>query len=79
MGGKNRYEGDFMQRNGVDQLVEKWLNEPGFKEKMKKDPEGTVKASGISLNAEEWATVRNVVMTTSDEQLKVRASKAQLQ
>jgi hypothetical protein len=67
-----------MARDGIDQLVQKWLNEPGFKEKMKKDPEGTVKACGISLNAEEWATVRNVVMNTSDEQLLARASKASM-
>jgi hypothetical protein len=64
-----------MQRNGVDQLVEKWLNEPGFKEKMKKDPEGTVKALGITLSTEEWATMRNVVMGTSNQPLKQRASK----
>ena len=67
-----------MERNGVDQLVQKWLNEPGFRDKMKKDPEGTVKSSGISLNAEEWATVRNVVMSTSDEALLQRASKASM-
>ena len=65
-----------MTQNGVDQLVDKWLKEPGFREKMKQDPEGTVKSAGISLNAEEWATVRNVVMTTSDETLRQRVSKA---
>ena len=64
-----------MAQNGVDQLVDKWLNESGFREKMKQDPEGTVKGSGIRLNAEEWATVRNVVMTTSDEALQKRISK----
>ena len=67
-----------MQRNGVDQLVEKYLNEPGFQEKMKRDPEGTVKSAGISLNADEWATVHNVVMTTSNEALKARTSKASM-
>ena len=66
-------------RNGVDQLVEKWLNEPGFREKMKKDPEGTVKKCGINLSAEEWATVRNVVITSSDEELKPRVSKLRAQ
>lgn len=65
-----------MARDGVDQLVQKWLNEPAFREKMKKDPEGTVRSCGISLNAEEWATVRNVVMTTSDEALLQRVSKS---
>ena len=67
-----------MANNGVDQLVQKYLNEPGFREKMKHDPEGTVKSCGISLNADEWATLRNVVMTTSDAALRTRISKGQV-
>ena len=64
-----------MAKSGVDQLMDKWLNEPGFRDKMKRDPEGTVKACGITLSAEEWATVRNVMKTTQDERLTARASK----
>ena len=64
-----------MARNGVDQLVQNWLNEPAFREKMRRDLEGTVKSCGITLNQEEWATIRNVVMTTSDESLRARVSK----
>ena len=65
-----------MARTGVDQLVEKWLNEAGFREQLTRDPEGTVAACGITLNAEEWATLRNVVMTSTDEALQARVSKA---
>ncbi len=64
-----------MADGGVDRLVEKWLAEPGFREKLRADPEGTVAASGISLNAEEWATLRNVVLVTSVEELRDRVSK----
>ena len=64
-----------MTRNGVDLLVQKYLNEPGFKTRMQQDPEGAVRSAGISLNADEWATVRNVVLTTSDEALRQRVSK----
>ena len=64
-----------MTHNGVDQLVQKYLNEPGFKEKMQKDPETAVRSAGISLNADEWATVRIIVLTTSDEALRARISK----
>jgi hypothetical protein len=64
-----------MERKGVDQLVERWLGEPGFREKMARDPEGTVKACGISLNSEEWDTLRNVVMSAADEALQARVSK----
>jgi hypothetical protein len=66
-----------MQNNGVDLLVEKWLGEAGFREKLANDPEGTVHAAGITLNAEEWATLRNVVMSSSDEALQTRISKGQ--
>ena len=64
-----------MERTGVDQLVQKYLNEPGFKARMQQDPEGTVKSAGISLSADEWATVRNIVLTTSDQALRTRISK----
>ena len=67
-----------MTRNGVDLLVQKYLNEPGFKARMQQDPEGAVKSAGISLSADEWATVRNIVLTTSDEALQARISKAPL-
>ncbi len=64
-----------MAQGGVDKLVERWLNEPEFREAMLADPEGTVARSGIELNEEEWATVRNVVITTSDAELRERVSK----
>ena len=64
-----------MTHKGVDQLVQKYLSEPGFKAKMQKDPEAAVKSAGISLNAEEWATVRNVVMNISDDALRQRINK----
>ena len=63
------------QPGGVDQLVEKWLADSGFRAQMQRDPEGTVKHCGITLTTEEWATVRNIVMTTSDEALRMRISK----
>ena len=64
--------------NSVDQLVDKWLNNPSFRDQMQRDLEGTIKRSGITLSAEEWTTVRNVVMTTADEALRARISKGSL-
>ncbi|MCX6020241.1 MAG: Os1348 family NHLP clan protein [Chloroflexi bacterium] len=60
---------------GVEQLVDRWLNEPGFKDQLIADPEGTVKASGLSLDADEWATLRNAVISLSDGELQARISK----
>ena len=67
-----------MAHDGVDRLVEQWLNNPKFRDEMRQDPEGTVKRTGIILTAEEWATLRNVVMTTTDEALRARVSKGPL-
>ena len=67
-----------MAQDSVDQLVEKWLGDPGFRARMQRDPEGAVKSCGMTLTTEEWATVRNVVMTTSDEALRTRISKSPL-
>ena len=67
-----------MSKGGVDQLVEKWLGDPNFRTRMQRDLDGTIKSCGITLSAEELATVRNVVMTSSDEALRARISKAPL-
>ena len=67
-----------MANDGVDRLVDKWLNDQGFRKQMAQDPEGTVKRLGIMLTTEEWATMRNVVMSTSDEALRARISKGSL-
>lgn len=66
------------QRDGVDRLVDRWLTEPGFKDRMRNDPEGTVRAAGIELDEQEWATVRSVVYALSDEALRERVSKSSL-
>ena len=67
-----------MAQDGVDRLVDKWLNDTSFRDQMQRDPEGTAKRCGITLSAEEWTTVRNVVMTTGDEALRARISKGSL-
>ncbi|MCX6020243.1 MAG: Os1348 family NHLP clan protein [Chloroflexi bacterium] len=60
---------------GVEQLVDRWLNEPGFKDQLIADPEGTVLAAGLTLDADEWATLRNAVVSLSDGELQTRISK----
>ncbi len=60
---------------GVEQLVDRWMNEPGFKEQLAADPEGTVQAAGIALSADEWATLRNTGMAVGDAEKPTRISK----
>jgi hypothetical protein len=41
---------------------------------MRADLEGTVKRSGVELDADEWAALRNVDWSLSDEQLQARVN-----
>ncbi len=60
---------------GVDGLVDRWLNEPGFKERLLDDPDKTVRAAGITLSADDWASLQNTLVSMSDEELRPRVSK----
>ena len=64
--------------NNLEQLTQRYLNEPAFREKMKRDLEGTVRSCGITLSQEEWKIVRNLITSTSDEALHARVSKGGL-
>jgi hypothetical protein len=64
-----------MASEAVDQLMDKWLNEPGFKEQLLADPEATVQAAGWTLSDDDWAVVRNVVAGLGDQELEGRISK----
>jgi hypothetical protein len=43
-------------------VIERWVNEPAFREELKKDPEQTVLNCGVELEEEEWAAIRSVVL-----------------
>jgi hypothetical protein len=38
---------------GIDALIERYLDDPGFRADFTRDPEGTVRRSGLELDAEE--------------------------
>ncbi len=65
-----------MSREAIGKLVDRWINDPGFRQQMRADPEGTVKRSDAQLDADEWAALRNVDWQLSDEQLQSRINKA---
>jgi hypothetical protein len=64
-----------MSREAIEQLVDRWMNEPRFRDELLADPEEAVSRSGLQLNPDEWATLRNVVVNLSDEALQARISK----
>jgi len=55
--------------------MDRWMNDPGFRQEMRADPEGTVRRSGAELDQDEWAALRNIDWSLPDEQLQARASK----
>jgi hypothetical protein len=65
-----------MSREGVQQLIDYWINDPGFRVQLRQDPEGTVRRSGADLNEEEWTAVRSLDWSLSDEELLARVSKS---
>lgn len=65
-----------MSREAVGELMDKWMNEPEFREAMRRDPEATVRSAGVELNEDEWSALRSMDWNASDEELQARASKA---
>ena len=63
-----------MSREAVEQLIDKWMNEPTFRKELRQDPEGTVRKTGVSLSQDEWSALRSVDCNQTDEQLQSRAN-----
>jgi hypothetical protein len=65
-----------MSREAVETLIDRWINEPAFRQELRTDPEGAVRAAGAVLEAEEWAALRSVDWSLTDEELQTRVSRA---
>ena len=65
-----------MNPTSMLELVDRYLNDPRFKEQMQKDPEGTAQSTGLKFDDEDRQSIRSWDMSSSgDEQLKERISK----
>jgi hypothetical protein len=64
-----------MASAAADTLIDRWINEPGFKESFLDDPDGTLERAGLTLGEEDWAAVRTIVSGLGDEELTARLSK----
>jgi hypothetical protein len=72
-GGKEVYE---MNPTSMLELANRYLNDPHFKKRMRKDPEGTAQSTGLKFDEEDRQSIRNWDMSSlGDEQLKERISK----
>lgn len=65
-----------MSRETVGILLDRWINEPAFRDELRHNPVGTVEKIGLALDEEEWAALKSVDWSLSDEELRVRMSKA---
>ena len=43
----------------MQQLADKFMNDPEFREQMRQDPEGTAEAQGLQLDEEDKQDLRN--------------------
>jgi hypothetical protein len=64
-----------MSQEAVATLIDRWTNEPGFKDEFLANPHGTIVSHGITLTPEEEEAVKQMDWTGSDEDLTQRVSK----
>ena len=65
-----------MNPTSMLKIADRYLNDPQFKEQMRKDPEGTAQSTGLKLDDEDRRSIRNSDWGPSgEEELKERISK----
>ncbi len=64
-----------MSREAIEELVDRWMNDPAFQAEVRQDPEGAVRRTGLELDADEWAALKTIDWSLSDEELMTRTSK----
>jgi hypothetical protein len=65
-----------MSRETIEELVDRWLDDPAFRAAVRQDPDAAIRATGLTLDADEWAAIRAIDWSLSDEELSTRASKS---
>ncbi len=63
-------------QEAMQQLTDRFMNDPEFREQMRQDPEGAAEAQGFQLDEEDRQALRNIDWSQSGEELKPRVSKA---
>ena len=58
------------------QLTDRFVEDAEFRERMRRDPEGTAASAGFQLDEEDKRALRSTEWGLPDEQLKERVSKA---
>lgn len=64
------------KQEAMQQLADRFVNDPEFRERMRQDPEAAAEREGLALDEEDRQALRSVDWGGSDEELKERVSKA---
>jgi hypothetical protein len=64
-----------MSQNALEQVMDRYTNDPAFRDQMRSDPVGTIERGGFDLDESEREAVQNMDWSLPDEQLKERVSK----
>lgn len=65
-----------MSQDGIDALIERYLDDPGFRADFTRDPEGTVRREGLDLDADELIALHAADGVRLGEVLRARVSRA---
>ena len=61
-------------QDGMQQLTDRFMNDADFRERMRQDPEGTAKSTGVELDEEDRQALQSIDWSLPDDQLKERVS-----
>lgn len=64
-----------MSQDAVEQLFDRWQNDADFRAAVRENPRAAVEATGLELDADEWAAIEAVDFSLDDAQLQERLSK----
>lgn len=64
-----------MSRENIGKLMDRWINEPSFREELRADAEGVVSKCGLELDEDELVVLKSIDWSLSDEELQQRANK----
>lgn len=68
-------EGMLSEGHAVEELMDRWMNDPSFKDQMKSDPMGALQSCGIKPTDAMVAAMQNVSSDSSVEELRERIIK----
>jgi hypothetical protein len=61
--------------DNIEPLIDRWINDEGFRAALQRDPQAAVRDAGISLASDEQEALKAVDWSLSDDELTTRISK----